>query len=197
MVVGPEYAAIISVALASPSTITEGSEPASAALFFGFLIAYDRYVRLQRGRTCLRPGIRRPSVLASGQVEPDQHARPPSPSWSPRWPELLAWCPSVEARTGELIGVFIYCTTIPAAADIGVSIAFQNWSEGLGLLVQLLLNVAILVTVGAVGLVAQQRAWNRLASRGRSEPSPGRVESRSSRVRAAVARECLNTTFQL
>ena len=34
----------------------------------------------------------------------------------------------VEARTGALIGVFISVTTIPAAADIGVSIAFQNWS---------------------------------------------------------------------
>ena len=42
----------------------------------------------------------------------------------------------VEARTGELIGVFISVTTIPAAADIGVSIAFQDWSEALGSLIQ-------------------------------------------------------------
>ena len=47
-------------------------------------------------------------------------------------------------------------TTIPAAADIGVSLAFQNWSEARGSLIQLLLNVAILIAVGAVGLTVQQ-----------------------------------------
>jgi uncharacterized membrane protein len=71
----------------------------------------------------------------------------------------------VEARTGALIGVFISVTTIPAAADIGVSSAFQNWSEARGSLVQLLLNVAILIAVGAVGLVVQQRVWRRVGRR--------------------------------
>ena len=71
----------------------------------------------------------------------------------------------VEARTGALIGVFISVTTIPAAADIGVSSAFQDWSEARGSLIQLLLNVAILIAVGAVGLVAQQRLWGRLRRR--------------------------------
>ena len=71
----------------------------------------------------------------------------------------------VEARAGALIGVFISVTTIPAAADIGVSIAFENWSEARGSLVQLLLNIAILVVVGAVGLVVQQHVWRRVADR--------------------------------
>ena len=73
----------------------------------------------------------------------------------------------VEARTGALIGVFISVTTIPAAADIGVSLAFQNWSEARGSLIQLLLNVAILTVVGAVGLVVQQRVWRRVEKRAR------------------------------
>ena len=78
----------------------------------------------------------------------------------------------VEARAGALIGVFISVTTIPAAADIGVSIAFANWSEAFGSLVQLLLNLTILLTVGAVGLVAQQGVWRRVARRAeRAEPS--------------------------
>ena len=71
----------------------------------------------------------------------------------------------VEARTGALIGVFISVTTIPAAADIGVSIAFENWSEARGSLVQLLLNVVILIAVGAIGLVVQRRVWGRVAQR--------------------------------
>ena len=77
----------------------------------------------------------------------------------------------VEARTGALIGVFISVTTIPAAADIGVSSAFQDWSEAGGSLIQLLLNVAILMAVGAVGLVVQQRVWRRVGRRTeRAEP---------------------------
>ena len=77
----------------------------------------------------------------------------------------------VEARTGGLIGVFISVTTIPAAADIGVSTAFGNWNEALGSLAQLLLNVAILIAVGAIGLVVQQRIWQGLRD---AQPGPRR-----------------------
>ena len=58
-------------------------------------------------------------------------------------------------------------TTIPAAADIGVSSAFENWSEARGLPIQLLLNVAILIAVGAVGLTVQRRMWTRITRRTR------------------------------
>jgi uncharacterized hydrophobic protein (TIGR00271 family) len=37
-----------------------------------------------------------------------------------------------EARAAALIGVFISVTTIPAAADTGLSIAYANWSEARG-----------------------------------------------------------------
>ena len=70
-----------------------------------------------------------------------------------------------EARANTLIGVFVSVTTIPAAADIGVSSAFGNWSEARGSFVQLLLNVSILVVVGAVGLTVQRRLWGRVARR--------------------------------
>ena len=78
----------------------------------------------------------------------------------------------VEARTGALIGVFISVTTIPAAADIGVSSAFQNWSEARGSLIQLLLNVTILIVVGAIGLAAQQRIWRRVSMRANRSTRP-------------------------
>jgi uncharacterized membrane protein len=73
----------------------------------------------------------------------------------------------VEARTGALIGVFISVTTIPAAADIGVSTAFQQWPEARGSVVQLLLNVVILIVVGTAGLVVQRRFWRHLSRRAR------------------------------
>src|SRR5205807_1991593 len=52
-----------------------------------------------------------------------------------------------EARTSALIGVFVSVTTIPAAADIGVSTAFASWREARGSLLQLLLNVVVLIVV--------------------------------------------------
>jgi uncharacterized membrane protein len=66
-----------------------------------------------------------------------------------------------EARTGALIGVFISVTTIPAAADIGLSVAFGSWSEAGGSALQLLLNVVLLIVVGAGGLSAQRALWAR------------------------------------
>jgi uncharacterized membrane protein len=66
-----------------------------------------------------------------------------------------------EARASTLIGVFVSVTTIPAAADVGLSVAFEEWSEVGGAFLQLLLNVVILIVVGAIGLEVQRRIWGR------------------------------------
>jgi uncharacterized membrane protein len=66
-----------------------------------------------------------------------------------------------EARANALIGVFISVTTIPAAASVGLSIAFSSWKEAGGSALQLLLNVVLLIAVGAGGLSAQRRIWRR------------------------------------
>jgi hypothetical protein len=76
-----------------------------------------------------------------------------------------------ESRANALIGVFISVTTIPAAASVGVSVAYASWSEAWGSLEQLLLNVVLLIVVGAGGLSTQRVIWRRLRP-GASEP-PG------------------------
>ena len=65
------------------------------------------------------------------------------------------------SRAGALIGVFISVTTIPAAADIAVSVAFGRWREASGSAVQLLLNVGLLIIVGAAALRGQRLIWRR------------------------------------
>ena len=67
-----------------------------------------------------------------------------------------------EARANALIGVFISVTTIPAAASAGVSIAYSSWSEAGGSALQLLLNVVLLIVVGAAGLAPSTRSGNHL-----------------------------------
>jgi uncharacterized membrane protein len=66
-----------------------------------------------------------------------------------------------ESRANALIGVFISVTTIPAAASVGLSIAYSSWSEARGFIFQLLLNVLVLIAVGAAGLRGQRAIWRR------------------------------------
>jgi hypothetical protein len=61
-----------------------------------------------------------------------------------------------EARSSTLIGVFISVTTMPAASDIGASLAFGGGSEARGSTFQLLLNVTVLAVVAILGLPAQR-----------------------------------------
>ena len=64
-----------------------------------------------------------------------------------------------ESRANALIGVFISVTTIPAAASIGLSLSFANWHDARGSIAQLLLNVVLLIVVGAAGLSTQRVIW--------------------------------------
>ncbi len=161
MVVGPEYGAIIRVALGINTKDHRAVRTGLAALFVGFVLAIAAtlvFALVIRGLD-LQPrafdaGIRPVSDLIN------------SPNVFSVVVAILAGIVGVvsltEARTSTLLGVFISVTTIPAAADIGVSSAFGSWPEARGSLLQLVLNVGILIAVGSIGLVVQRRIWARL-----------------------------------
>lgn len=79
-----------------------------------------------------------------------------------------------QARASALLGVFISVTTIPAAADIGVSCAFSSWSEARGSLLQLLLNVVLLILAGLFTLKSQRLIWRWNSRRAASGPAAWR-----------------------
>jgi len=164
MVVGPEYGAIASVALGVTKTQRTGVRAGVTALCVGFLIAVLAalvFSLVVRGFSLQPEAFTRGFRPVSALID--------SPNVFSVVVATLAGIVGVvslvEARTGALIGVFISVTTIPAAADIGVSMAFEDWSEARGSLIQLLLNVVILTAVGAVGFVVQRRLWGRIARR--------------------------------
>jgi hypothetical protein len=68
--------------------------------------------------------------------------------------------------------MFISVTTIPAASDIGVSLAFGSDSEAWGSALQLLLNVTVLAAVAIAGLPVQRALWQRVTLRA-TAGSPG------------------------
>lgn len=163
MVVGPEYDAIIAAALGisqrDRSAIRDGLLALASGFFAAIVVTFAFGV----------------AVRASGKA-PEQFlagVRPVSdlinsPNVFSVVVAILAGLVGVvsltESRANALIGVFISVTTIPAAADIGVSLAFGSWSEAGGSTVQLLLNVIILITVSAAGLTAQRTIWRRIGA---------------------------------
>jgi uncharacterized hydrophobic protein (TIGR00271 family) len=66
-------------------------------------------------------------------------------------------------RVGGLSGVFISVTTVPAAGNVALGIAFGAWSEVTGSLAQLGVNVGCMSAAGAVTLAVQQAVWHRVS----------------------------------
>jgi len=158
MVVGPEYNAIMGVALGLTRRAQGEVRDGLLALGGGFLAAIVLTLLLglairASGKTPARylHGVRPVADLIN------------TPNIFSVIVAVLAGVVGVvsltEARANALIGVFISVTTIPAAASVGISIAYSSWDEARGSLFQLLLNVVLLIAVGAAGLRAQRAIW--------------------------------------
>jgi uncharacterized hydrophobic protein (TIGR00271 family) len=65
------------------------------------------------------------------------------------------------AKSGALIGVLISVTTIPAAANVGVAMAYGEWSSARGSLEQLAVNLVSLVVAGTLTLLVERAFYAR------------------------------------
>jgi uncharacterized hydrophobic protein (TIGR00271 family) len=65
------------------------------------------------------------------------------------------------AKSGALVGVLISVTTIPAAANVGVALAFGDVDEWLGAQAQLAVNLTAIVLAGIVTLFIQRKIYQR------------------------------------
>jgi len=158
MVVGPEYNAIMGIALG----IDKRDRPAVTRGTFALLSGFTAAIILT-----LAFGL---AIRWSGAT-PEEYSdgvRPvadfiSSPDVFSVVVAVLAGIVGVvsltEARASALIGVFISITTIPAAANIGLSVAYSSWAGARGSAYQLLLNVTVLVMVGALVLRLQRFIW--------------------------------------
>ena len=71
-------------------------------------------------------------------------------------------------RTGGLSGVFISVTTVPAAGNIALALAFGVWHEVWGSALQLGLNLVAMAVAGWATLALQQLVWARVPARRRT-----------------------------
>ncbi len=65
------------------------------------------------------------------------------------------------ASAGTLVGILISVTTLPAAANIGVGLAYRDIGEVEGSAAQLGINVAAMLIAGGATLLAQRLAFTR------------------------------------
>ena len=158
MVVGPEYNAIMGIALGIDKRDRPAILRGSAALLAGFSAAIIVTLVFS---LAIRWSGRTPEAFSLG-------LRPVSslidkPNLFSVVVAVLAGIVGVvsltESRASTLIGVFISVTTIPAAADIALSTAYASWTEAWGSALQLLLNVVVLITIGALVLRLQRIIW--------------------------------------
>ncbi|MFG2288142.1 DUF389 domain-containing protein [Streptomyces sp. NPDC048595] len=158
MVVGPEYSSITSIALGLDRGNRRRVREGLRALSVGFLLA----IVVTLGFAALARVAHLQSRAFELGLRPVSHLIDTPNSFSfvvAALAGVVGIVSLTEARSSALLGVFISVTTIPAASDIAVSIAFADWQQAWGSLLQLLLNVVVLVIVGVLTLRLQRRLW--------------------------------------
>jgi uncharacterized hydrophobic protein (TIGR00271 family) len=65
------------------------------------------------------------------------------------------------AKSGALVGVAISVTTVPAAANAAIALAYGDTSQTIGSTNQLLLNLLGIVMAGTLTLLLQKWLWRK------------------------------------
>ena len=156
MVLGPEFAAVaaLGVALVTRRAHLFASALKTLVLGFAFSILVTTALCLLcrwRGWITEREVIG-PRPLTAFIYEPD------------RWSIVVAVIAGVAGvialttnRSTALAGVFISVTTIPAAGNIALGLAFAAWSEVVGSSLQLVVNIAGMAVSGWITLLILRR----------------------------------------
>ena len=160
MVVGPEFGPIAGFCVATVQRRTELAMRSLAALAVGFPLAI---VSVYLSSVVFKAtDITPESFTAASHSLSETIANPDFFS------AFVAFCAGVAgmlslttAKSGALIGVLISVTTIPAAANVGVSAAYGDWDSFGGSVGQLGLNIASLLAAGIITLAVQRALFNR------------------------------------
>jgi uncharacterized hydrophobic protein (TIGR00271 family) len=164
MVVGPEFGPIAGFCVAAVQRRKQLALRSGVALAVGFPLAITAtYVATQIFKaTDITPDAftSNDHTLANIIASPDFFAA------------FVACCAGAAgmlslstAKSGALIGVLISVTTIPAAANIGVAAAYEDWEAWRGSLGQLSINLASILIAGTAVLAIQRALYRRRLQR--------------------------------
>jgi uncharacterized hydrophobic protein (TIGR00271 family) len=164
MVVGPEFGPLAALCVGVVQRQFEVVRRSAVALAIGFPVAIVVTVISTWLLTGL--GLLEKSMLLTERPLTDFIWRPDALSWVIGFLAGVAGMLSVtSARSGALIGVLISVTTVPAAANAAVALAYGVPGEAGGSLLQLLINLAAIVAAGLATLYVQRVWWRRMSPR--------------------------------
>jgi uncharacterized hydrophobic protein (TIGR00271 family) len=164
MVVGPEYGPLAGICVAVVQRRRVPALRSLAALVVGFPTGIAAAALLT---AALRLGAVAPDALRSSERELTLFIS--QPNWNSAIVAVLAGTVGmlalVSAKSGALIGVLISVTTIPAAANVGVALAYGTASEAASAAAQLGINLGAIVASGLVVLTIVRLGYRRRRER--------------------------------
>jgi uncharacterized hydrophobic protein (TIGR00271 family) len=160
MVLGPEFGPLASFCVAVVEWRPRLALRSLAALLAGFPIAISA--------AYLASLIFKWTSLTPDEFSQADHSLSVIISSPDFFSFFVAFCAGVAGvlslttqKSGALAGVLISVTTIPAAANIGVSAAYQDWSAWRGSQEQLAINLGAICVAGVITLLIQRAIFQR------------------------------------
>jgi uncharacterized hydrophobic protein (TIGR00271 family) len=167
MVVGPEFGPLVALCI---GIVTRRRHPATRALgtlVLGFVIGMAATVILTA------VGLLNESMLIAERPLTSFIWKPDALSWIVGFLAGIAGMLALtSAKSGALVGVLISVTTIPAAANAAVALAYWVPSEAIGSAIQLVINLSAIVVAGTLTLLVLRTRAEQLARRETSTPQP-------------------------
>jgi uncharacterized hydrophobic protein (TIGR00271 family) len=160
MVVGPEFGPIAGFCVATIQRRPDLAIKSLGALAVGFPLAI--------GAVLLSSLVFKATDITPAEFTAASHSLSETIANPDFFAAFVAFCAGVAgmlslttAKSGALIGVLISVTTIPAAANVGVSAAYADWDSFGGSTGQLGLNIASLLVAGILTLTVQRAVFHR------------------------------------
>ena len=166
MVVGPEFGPLAALCVGLVRGRFGLVRRAVVTLVAGFAVAMAVTVLTTLGLDAL--GLVRESMLLGPRPLTSFIWQPDALSWVVGFLAGIAGMLSLtSAKAGTLVGVLISVTTVPAAANAAVALAYGVREEAAGSALQLVINIAAIVAAGVLTLLVQRLVWPRLRRRPR------------------------------
>ena len=163
MVVGPEFGPLAGLCVAIVQRRRREARMSLRALVVGFPVGIAATMLLTWGLTAL--GQLERSMLTGPRPDTSFIYHPDPLSFVIAFLAGIAGMVSLTAaKSGALVGVLISVTTVPAAANVAVALAYADWSEARGSAAQLAINLSGIVLAGTLTLLVQQHAHRRHAA---------------------------------
>ncbi|WP_033341465.1 DUF389 domain-containing protein [Catenuloplanes japonicus] len=163
MVVGPEFGPLAALCVGLVQRRGDLLRRSLTALLVGFPVGMAVTVLVIWLLTAADLVDR--SMLVAERPLTDFIWRPDALSWVVGFLAGIAGILSLtSSKAGTLVGVLISVTTVPAAANAAVAIAYGVGREAWGSALQLVINLVAIVVAGVLTLLVQQVAWRRTST---------------------------------